>query len=145
MGGGYGSSVAAAAKRFEYAVDVDRAGGLHTDGATPLLPDDDWSPDEFVLAALARCTIKSLRYHANRLGGDAVASASARGVVTKRDEDGRYAFVHVECDIEAELDPEPRLDAVRELLAKAERDCFVGASLTVSPRYRWRVNGKPMA
>ena len=27
------------------------------------------------------------------------------------------------------------------LLAKAERDCFVGASLKPSPRYRWRVNG----
>ena len=26
--------------------------------------------------------------------------------------------------------------------AKAERDCFVGASLTVKPSYRWTVNGR---
>jgi hypothetical protein len=27
------------------------------------------------------------------------------------------------------------------LIEQAERDCFVGASLDPSPRYRWRVNG----
>jgi hypothetical protein len=26
-----------------------------------------------------------------------------------------------------------------ELLAKAERDCFIGASLTVKPTYAWTV------
>ena len=26
------------------------------------------------------------------------------------------------------------------LIAKAERDCFVGASLVVKPRYEWRVS-----
>ena len=29
--------------------------------------------------------------------------------------------------------------AVAELLAKAERDCFVGNSLTVTPVYEWTV------
>jgi len=29
-----------------------------------------------------------------------------------------------------------------ELLARAQRDCFVGASLTARPRYEWRVNGE---
>jgi hypothetical protein len=33
---------------------------------------------------------------------------------------------------------------VRELLARAERDCFVGASLTVKPRYSWTVNGEEL-
>ena len=28
---------------------------------------------------------------------------------------------------------------------KAERDCFVGASLTVEPEYRWRVNGRAVS
>jgi len=32
--------------------------------------------------------------------------------------------------------------SIRELVAKAERDCFVGASLTVKPEYRWLVNGQ---
>ena len=40
--------------------------------------------------------------------------------------------------IEAELDPAP--ESLDELLAKAERDCFVGASLTVKPRYEWVVD-----
>ena len=28
---------------------------------------------------------------------------------------------------------------IAELLAKAERDCFIGASLTVTPAHTWRV------
>ena len=39
--------------------------------------------------------------------------------------------------IEAELDPPP--ESLDELLAKAERDCFIGASLTVKPSYDWVV------
>jgi hypothetical protein len=31
---------------------------------------------------------------------------------------------------------------VRDLIAKGERDCFVGASLTAKPTYRWTVNGE---
>ena len=31
------------------------------------------------------------------------------------------------------------------LLEKAERDCFVGASLTARPRYTWLVNGREVA
>jgi len=41
----------------------------------------------------------------------------------------------------SELEPEPSAEELRALVAKAERDCFVGASLTVKPAYRWRVNG----
>ena len=36
-------------------------------------------------------------------------------------------------------------DAVADLLVKAERDCFVGASLRAMPAYRWTVNGTPLA
>ena len=60
-----------------------------------------------------------------------------------RDTDGRYAFVRIEVEIDVTLEPEP--PAVRELLAKAERDCFVGASLTAKPDYRWTVNGEALA
>jgi hypothetical protein len=31
---------------------------------------------------------------------------------------------------------------VHTLVAKAERDCFVGASLRIEPVYRWTVDGK---
>jgi len=40
------------------------------------------------------------------------------------------------------LEPQPEPDALAELLALAERDCFVGSSLTAKPRYRWVVNGR---
>jgi hypothetical protein len=69
-------------------------------------------------------------------------TASADGVVTKRDEDGRYAFVEVSCRLDVELEPLPDPEGVEELLALAERDCFIGASLTAPPHYQWRVNGK---
>ena len=68
--------------------------------------------------------------------------AEADGVVTKRDEDGRYAFVEVDCNLDVELDPLPDREGVAELLELAERDCFIGASLTAPPHYRWRVNGE---
>lgn len=62
--------------------------------------------------------------------------------MARREDDGRYAFVELECRIDVELEPEPSADEVSALLAKAERDCFVGASLTARPGYRWRVNGE---
>lgn len=129
------------AKHFEYAVRVDRAGTCSAEDAAPSTLGDEWTPEHLVLAGLVRCSVASLQYHVQRTGGDAVADASAWGLVTKRDADGRYAFVEIECRIDAEVDPPPA-DAA-ELLAKAERDCFVGASLTAKPRYRWTVNGSP--
>jgi hypothetical protein len=42
------------------------------------------------------------------------------------------------------VDPEPEPDALAQLLAAAERDCFVGSSLTAKPTYRWVVNGRPI-
>lgn len=134
-------SVAVTAKRFDYAVAVDRAGQMAAEGGAPVLLGDDWTPDHVLLAALARCTIKSLRYHAERAGMDSTAEASATGVITKREEDDRYAFVEIECAIDVEIQPKPADGELDELVLKAERDCFVGASLTVKPRYRWRFNG----
>jgi uncharacterized OsmC-like protein len=136
--------VAAEAKRFEYEIAVDRAGRMTAEGNAPVQLDDAWSPDHVMLAALARCTIKSLRHHAERAGSDLVAEASASGVVTKREEDGRYAFVEIDCAIDVEIEPRPADAELGELVHKAERDCFVGSSLTVKPRYRWRVNGKDL-
>jgi uncharacterized OsmC-like protein len=129
------------AKRFEYAVGVDRAGRVSVGGGAPFALPDEWSPEHLVLAGLWRCTVTSLRYHAGRVGIDLLAGGSAAGVVTRREEDGRYAFVELDCRIDVELEPVPPGEEVGALLAKAERDCFVGASLTVEPTYRWRVNG----
>jgi hypothetical protein len=87
-----------------------------------------------------RCTLKSLTFHAERRSVSVRGGAVAEAVVTKREEDGRYAFVEVECGLDVELEPLPEGEALAELLALAERDCFVGASLAVAPRYEWRVN-----
>jgi uncharacterized OsmC-like protein len=134
--------VAVTAKVFTYAVGIDRAGRLSADGEEQIELGEQWSPDHLLLAALARCTIESLRHYAERAGLDVVAGAEARGIVTKRDEDGLYAFVEIECALDAELERDLPAAELRDLLAKAEQGCFVGNSLTVKPRYRWRVNGE---
>jgi organic hydroperoxide reductase OsmC/OhrA len=121
-------------RRFEYAVAV--AGG------GPVRCEDDWTPEHLVLAGLGRCTLKSLAFHADRAGIGWQGAAAAEGVVEKRQDDGRYAFVEVECGLDVELDPLLEGERLLELLDLAERDCFVGASLTTKPRYEWRVNGE---
>ncbi len=130
------------AKRFEYSASVERDGRLLARDDAPLEPPDAWTPEHLVLAALGRCTLTSLDHHAKRAGVTARGSAGASGLVTKREGDGRYAFVEIECGLDVELDPAPGGQELLELLALAERDCFIGASLTATPRYEWRVNGE---
>jgi len=129
------------AKEFSYAIALDRAGRVTADGRAPLDLDPAWTPEHLVLAGLVRCTLQSLRFHAERAGVDFVASAAASARVTRPAPGERYAFVEIDVELDLELEPAPADDALRELLALAERDCFVGASLSPHPRYRWRVNG----
>jgi organic hydroperoxide reductase OsmC/OhrA len=135
--------VAGTARRFEYAVELDTEWGATSDRGGSVLAHEDgiWTPEHLLLAALCRCTLTSLRYHAERGGLTVVGRGGASGVVTKRESDGRYAFVTLDVDLCVAFDPLPTASDVAELLAKAERDCFVGASLTVAPRYHWTVNG----
>jgi organic hydroperoxide reductase OsmC/OhrA len=133
--------MATRAKTFSYAVSLDRDWAASSGEGGPALPaEEGWSPEHLVLAGLARCSLKSLGYHARRDGLELTSSADATATVTKRESDGRYAFVEVDVRADVALSPAP--PDVRELLAKAERDCFVGASLTVAPRYSWTVNGE---
>jgi hypothetical protein len=53
--------------------------------------------------------------------------------------------VEIVASYEIALQTDPSDDAIAELLHKAERDCFVGASLTVEPEYRWTVNGRAVS
>jgi len=129
-------------KQFEYAATLEADGRLLADGTDPLVPGEAWSPEHLVLAGLMRCTLKSLTFHADRAGISVRGEAGSSGVVAKRESDGRYAFVEVECGLDIRLDPEPDAEQLAELLALAERDCFVGSSLTEKPRYEWRVNGE---
>jgi organic hydroperoxide reductase OsmC/OhrA len=130
--------VATRAKVLEYAVDVDAGGRMTIPGGGQLVPPEGWSADHLLLAALVRCSIDSLTYHARRAGHTASASGEAQGTITKTEPDGRYRFVEIEVRIAAQLTP--RASDVDELTAKAERDCFVGASLTVKPEYAWHVS-----
>jgi organic hydroperoxide reductase OsmC/OhrA len=136
--------VATGAKEFRYAIGLDRAGRITADGRSPLELDAVWTPEHLLLAGLTRCTLQSLRFHAAGIGVDFLASASATGLVTKREHDGRYAFVEIDVDIDLELEPAPPGDELQALIGKAERDCFVGASLDPAPRYRWRLDGTPI-
>jgi uncharacterized OsmC-like protein len=136
--------MAVKAKEFRYAIELDRAGRVTADGSSPVDLDATWTPEHLVLAGLVRCTLQSLRFHAGPLGVDFVADGSASALVTRRDGDGRYAFVEIDVELDLELEPPLPGDQLAALLAKAERDCFVGASLEPSPRYHWRVNGSPV-
>jgi uncharacterized OsmC-like protein len=126
------------AKRFEHGVALLRDGRFSSDGETVEVP-ENWTPEDSVLAGLLDCSLTSLRYHALRFGVAVEAQGSARGLVTKRDADGRYGFVEIDVQFDVSFDPKPGEDEIAELLAKAERDCFVGASLTPAPAYTWNV------
>jgi organic hydroperoxide reductase OsmC/OhrA len=125
-------------KVFEYAVEVDRGGRMTIPGGAQIAPAEGWSPDHLLLAALVRCSIDAFAYHARKAGHETGASGSAHGQITKREGDGRYAFVEISVEVDATLTP--RADDPADLVAKAQRDCFVGASLTIEPDYTWRVS-----
>jgi organic hydroperoxide reductase OsmC/OhrA len=133
------------AKRFEHSVSLDEEGRARAETGVELAVPEKWTAEHLVLAALIRCTLASLDFFAERLSVVAHGSGSAEGVVTKRDEDGRYAFAEIECGLDVELEPAPEHEALKELLERAEWGCFIGASLTVKPRYEWRVNGEVVA
>jgi organic hydroperoxide reductase OsmC/OhrA len=130
--------VPSTAKVLEYAVDLDSGGRMTIPGGGQFVPPEGWSADHLLLAALVRCSIDSFAYHARRAGHDVAASGEARGKITKSGDDGRYRFIEIDVSINAQLTP--RMNAVGDLIAKAERDCFVGASLTLKPEYVWHVS-----
>ena len=129
------------ARELRYAVDLAPAGELLDENGVRLEVPPEWTPEHLLLAALVRCSFASFRYHAKRAGltvGD--TSGSARTLITKRESDERYAVVEADVELAIAVEPEP--DDLATLLAKAERDCFVSASLRVKPRYHWTVNGR---
>jgi uncharacterized OsmC-like protein len=131
------------ARTFEYAASLDGDGTLRA-GGSALSPEEAWTPEHLVLAGLMRCTLQSLRHHAENASVAVSGGAAAEAVVTKRD-DGRYGFVEIECGLDVALDPPLTGAELTDLVALAERDCFVGASLRPPPRYEWRVNGEVLA
>ena len=131
-------------KLRRYAVVVDPTGQPVHEHGSKLDSDDGWTPEHLVLAALARCSLTALRYHAGKESLEVAATASASGVVGPRD-DGSWGFVELECRIDAKLSPEPLPGRIPALAARAERGCFVGQSLTPKPRYHWTINGEEVS
>jgi len=133
--------VAIKARELRFTVVLGPAGELLDENSVRLDVPPEWTPEHLLLAALVRCSLTSFRYHAERVGlAVGETSGSARALVTKRESDERYAVVEADVELAVAVEPEP--DDLAELLAKAERDCFVGASLTAKPSYRWTVNGR---
>ena len=118
---------------------VDRDGRFSAEGGAAAHFGREWTAEHLLLAALARCSLAALSYHARRDGLWLLASAKAQGVVARR-ADGDWGFVELACEIDARIDPGPA--DLGGLLARAERGCFVGASLEPRPRYAWTVNGE---
>ena len=138
--------MAVKAKELRYAVGLSTTGGLTEENGIALGTPPEWSPEHLLLAALIRCSLKSLRHHARRSDVEVrSASGGGRTLVTRRESDGRYAMVETDLDLVVELEPEPGSAALTGLLALAERDCFIGSSLTAEPTYRWTVNGRSTA
>ena len=131
------------AKEFRYAIGLGADGSVSTESGASLALGTEWTPEHLLLAGLVRCSLDSLRHHLGRVGIQLTSSiGGASAVVTRRESDGRYAVVEASVELSVQLEPEPAPDAIAELLAKAERDCFVGASLVAKPSYRWIVNGR---
>ena len=130
--------MAVAAKTLEYAVELDEGGHFTVPGGGQFVTPEGWSADHLLLAALVRCSIDSFAYHARRAGHTVTGTGSAHGTVTKTDDDGRYRFVAI--DVRLDVQVTPRASDPAPLIMKAERDCFVAASLTVKPEYEWHVS-----
>jgi organic hydroperoxide reductase OsmC/OhrA len=137
----------ASARTFQYEVTLADDWTASSDRGGDPLPNDDehWAPEHLLLTALCRCTLTSFRYHARRAGLEATTWGRAHGIVTRREEDGRFAFAGVEVELDVRLDRPLERDTLDELVAKAERDCFVGASLRVPPDYSWTIDGRSLA
>jgi uncharacterized OsmC-like protein len=135
--------MASDAREFRFSVDLTRTGELRDENGVRLAVPVEWTPEHLLLAALGRCSLASLHHHAKRAGLVAqIVSGSTRALITRRETDDRYGVVEAKVDIVIDIEPEPGPDELTELLAKAERDCFVGASLTAKPGYHWTVNGR---
>ena len=135
------------ARVFNYGIALDEGWVAASDRGGAPLPNDAhaWTPEHLVLTGLLRCTLTSFRYHARRAGHEPVTRGSVTGVVTRREEDGRFGLVEARVELDVTFDALPAPDEVRALVEKGERDCFVGASLTVQPDYHWTVNGEDLS
>jgi organic hydroperoxide reductase OsmC/OhrA len=131
---------------LEFEVTVDRAGAARSAlGGSPLPCQAEWWSEHLVLAGLVRCSLASMEHTARQAGFHSEGAGSAHAVVTRRDDDGLYAFADIQATLEVNLAPAPKAGALVELVAEAERGCFVSNSLASKPTHRWIVNGQEVS
>ena len=103
---------------YDVALDDEWTATSPLGGTTIPNEEKAWSPEHLVLTGLCRCVLTSFRYHARRAGHEPVSSGTAHGVVTRREEDGRFAFVEIRLD----LDVDHRARAGRRRCARADHE-----------------------
>ncbi len=130
---------------LEYAVTMDRDSRLVIPGGPALDAGEDWTPESPAAGRRGALRGRKLAFHAARAGATASATVRADAHVARRDADGRHAVTAPELVLDATIDPAPEARDLGRLLARAERDCFIGASLAAGPRYRWTINGVTQA
>jgi organic hydroperoxide reductase OsmC/OhrA len=103
--------------------------------------DADWSPEHLFLASVQSCTMLSFLAHcAHRAIGVRAYRSSAHGEVSRGEDGGRYAFQRVMMSVMARVE-DGRVDDARALTDRAERDCFISASITAEVDTDWRIIG----
>jgi organic hydroperoxide reductase OsmC/OhrA len=130
------------AKRFEYLVSVGDDGSARAEGRSSA-SGLTWSPEHLLLESLLRCSLQSLRFHADRANVAVEGGGVAIARVSRPAGEQRMRVVDVRCRLAIRLDALTGSAAVEQLLADAEHDCFVGATLKAEPVYEWLVNGGP--
>jgi peroxiredoxin-like protein len=131
-------------KELEFPVTVQWAGGkrvrAYVEGkrmievATPPEFNGDspgtWSPEDFLVAALASCYSVTVVGIAGRRGIPLYdLSVDAVGRIGPR-EDGRFGFQAIELDVTIETAPD-QFHAAREAAERAERGCLVSQALEI--------------
>jgi organic hydroperoxide reductase OsmC/OhrA len=101
--------------------------------------DGEWSPEHLFLGALQSCTMLSFVAHCAHRGLEIVSFEShAEGTLQRREEDRRYAFTAVDLTVQVKM-AGGHAAAAREVIDRAERDCFISASTTADVRTDWRI------
>jgi len=103
-------------------------------------PGDKWSPEEFLLAAVADCFVLTFRAiaRASRLSWNRV-DATAVGVLARIDRVTRFSEVRIDATLTLPAGDAGSDEAALHLLEKAERTCLVSNSLAVPTKLAARI------
>jgi len=91
---------------------------------------DRWSPEDFLVAAVASCYAVTLIAIAGRADVPLRSLAIAAEGKVGREDKGPLGFTAIELAVTAGTDP-GREDALREVTERAEQGCLVSAALAI--------------